>query len=104
MQGIEKRLEALGEKLGFQFVYTSEDEYDYAQIHVKDTNSSAGISYSVSGFMYSLIVYTNYVASFEESAEAEPKSFAEFIFSKEYNTDFEILTNHIIDTLVKDEE
>lgn len=97
MQGIEKRLEALGEKLGCSFKYTEDGLYVYNE------ECEIAVMCALSSLMYNILVYTNYVASFEESSEAEPKSFTDFIFSKEYNTDFEILTNHIIDTLVKDE-
>lgn len=100
MENIKEKLELLSKALTCVFEYCV-DEYNHEYLVVKhDIKTTSPMQ--VEELLYKTLVYTNYVASLDD--EIEPKSFIDFITSKEYDTDFEILTNHIIDTLVSEEE
>ena len=96
----KEKLELLANALNYEFDWCT-DEYDYEFVLLYKAHNPIPMM-KVEELLYKTLVYTNYVASLDD--EIEPKSFIDFITSKEYYTDFEILTNHVIDTLVSEEE
>jgi hypothetical protein len=103
VEGIDAKLQLLAKKLGIEI---KPDEFANVIIPNPTEKRPFGfLHYSLEEFMYNLLVYTNYVASFEDvSEDVQVKTFLEFINSSDYETDYNELTNYIIDTLLTEED
>ena len=107
MEGVDAKLQLLAKKLGIEI-----KPEEFANVIIQNPTEKhpfGFLRYSLEEFMYNLLVYTNYVASFEDVSEdtaedVQVKTFLEFINSSDYETDYNELTNYIIDTLLTEED